>query len=145
MRAVRRGGTACAFRDRGREAALALIAERAGGGALPPAERERLLLATVGNPLAIRELWADEPDGHADPRAPIALADGLRSAFSHRVQRRSPAARRLLLLIAADGTGRVDVLDRAHAELAGGERPRRSTTSAILSRSPGRRWRSGIR
>lgn len=102
-----------------REAARALIADLTGG-ALPEAELERLLRATAGNPLAIRELSSAGASGPVDPRAPIALTQGLRSAFLRRVEDRPADARRLLLLIAADGTGRMDVLHRAAAELAAG-------------------------
>jgi DNA-binding CsgD family transcriptional regulator len=98
-----------------RKSARALLIEH-GGDRLSAAEQDELLDATGCNPLAIRELPAEARRGVASG-APLPLADGLRRAFLERARQRAPAARRLLLLIAADGTGRIDVLRRAAAAL----------------------------
>jgi DNA-binding CsgD family transcriptional regulator len=76
------------------------------------ADDEDLLLRTAaGNPLALEELPVRVPS--AGPRdEPLPLVERLQEAFLARLP---PAAdaRRLLLLAAADGTGRRDVLQRA--------------------------------
>jgi DNA-binding CsgD family transcriptional regulator len=94
-----------------RDAARALLAAR-GGDRLSAVEQDELLRATAGNPLAIRELpavaWQRAGRGE-----PLPLADGLRQAFLQRARQRDPAAQRLLLLVAADGSGRRDVIQRA--------------------------------
>jgi DNA-binding CsgD family transcriptional regulator len=97
------------------ESARALLVEH-GGDRLSVAEQDELLRATGCNPLAIRELPARARRG-AGSREPFPLASGLQRAFLERARRRAPAAQRLLLLIAADGTGRMDVLRRAAAVL----------------------------
>ncbi len=94
-----------------REAARALLAER-GGDRLSAAEQDELLRATAGNPLAIRELPAAAWQG-AGRGEPLPLAAGLRRAFLQRARQREPAAQRLLLLVAADGSGRRDTIQRA--------------------------------
>ena len=81
------------------------------------AERDELLRATAGNPLAIRELPASAGPP-TRPGEPVPLAAGLRRAFLDRVRRRDPDVQRLLLLVAADGSGRVDTVRRA-ADLFG--------------------------
>lgn len=103
-----------------RDAALALL----GRAALSVAEREALLRDTGGNPLAILEL----PPGSRAGAEPLPLAESLRGAFLARVAELDESARRLLLLVAADGSGRPDVIRRAAkaldvdpARLAGGE------------------------
>jgi DNA-binding CsgD family transcriptional regulator len=97
-----------------RESARALLIIERGGDRLSVAEQDELLRATGGNPLAIRELPVGA--GHAAETAePLPLAEGLQQAFLERARRRAPAAQRLLLLLAADGTGRIDVLRRAAA------------------------------
>jgi hypothetical protein len=103
------------------ESARALLVEH-GGDRLSVLEQDELLRATGCNPLAIRELptGARRGDGTAEP---LPLADGLQQAFLERARRRAPAAQRLLLLMAADGTGRVDVLRRAAAALGADSEP----------------------
>ncbi|MQA85634.1 MAG: AAA family ATPase, partial [Streptosporangiales bacterium] len=98
-----------------RKAARALLAER---GVEQPSEPELddLLRATGGNPLALREM----PDSvRRDLRSgePLPLAAGLQRAFLERARQRDPAAQRLLLLVAADGSGRLDTIRRAAAAL----------------------------
>lgn len=96
-----------------RESARALLVEHTGAR-LAASQQDALLRATGGNPLAIRELPAtamrDAGEGE-----PVPLADGLQREFLERARRHDPAAQRLLLLIAAAGTGRRDVLRRAAA------------------------------
>jgi DNA-binding CsgD family transcriptional regulator len=103
------------------ESARALLVEH-GGDRLSVLEQDELLRATGRNPLAIRELpaGARRGDGTAEP---LPLADGLQQAFLERARRRAPAAQRLLLLMAADGTGQVDVLRRAAAAIGAGGEP----------------------
>jgi DNA-binding CsgD family transcriptional regulator len=98
-----------------RDAVRALLAELRGGS--PYADHlDDLLHATAGNPLAIRELPA-AARSDAGHREPVPLAAGLRHAFLERVRRRSPAAQLLLLLIAADGSGRTATIGRAAGAL----------------------------
>ncbi len=102
-----------------RAAAEALLVERAGDRLSAP-DRGELLRATAGNPLAIRELPASalRDAGPGSPE-PLPLAAGLQRAFLDRARRRDPAAQRLLLLVAASGTGRLDTLRRAETLLGG--------------------------
>jgi len=86
-----------------------LLAERGTA----PADEELLLRTAAGNPLAIRELPADGPTGE-----PLPLVERLQDAFLDRVRHHGPALRRLLLLAAADGTGRVAVLRAAAPDTA---------------------------
>ncbi|MQA77089.1 MAG: AAA family ATPase [Streptosporangiales bacterium] len=104
-----------------RESAGALLAEH-GGERLSPAERDELLVATGGNPLAIRELPA-VPRSLAAQGEPAPLAAGMQQAFLDRARRRDPGAQRLLLLVAADGSGRVDAIRRAAKTYDGGDTP----------------------
>ena len=81
----------------GEEDAAALLAD------LDVAEplRRRVLEAAAGNPLALVELAAapDLADG-----APLPVPERLRAVYAEQVEALPPAARRLLLLLAADGT-----------------------------------------
>jgi DNA-binding NarL/FixJ family response regulator len=93
------------------EAARALLAEH-GGDRLSPAEQDELLRASGGNPLAIHEFAAMD-DRRRRRGEPLPLADRLQRAFLERAGRQPATVRRLLLLIAADGSGRPDILRRA--------------------------------
>lgn len=77
-----------------------------------PEQQEALMRATGGNPLAIRELSVAKLRS-VESGAPLLVTDQLRRAFHERVHRLSPADQRLLLLVACDGSGRIDVLQRA--------------------------------
>lgn len=93
------------------ESARGLLADQIG----EPVTSERLetlLRATGGNPLAIRELSAGKLES-VESGAPLLVADQLRRAFHERVRRLGPTVQRLLLLVACDGSGRLDVLRRA--------------------------------
>lgn len=95
------------------DAATALLAERFGH--LTEGERNHLLLATGGNPLALLELAATGvPPSTAEPPA---LTDELRRSFLTRIQARHGNSLPLLQLIAADGSGSVETLEKAGAEL----------------------------
>ena len=102
-----------------RDAAGALLA---AGDQLSEADRAELLRATGGNPLAIRELPASALRA-AGSGEPLPLAAGLQRAFLRRAQQRNAAAQRLLLLVAASGTGRLDTVRRAEALLSRGAEP----------------------
>jgi DNA-binding CsgD family transcriptional regulator len=97
------------------EAARALLREH-GGDRLTPADQDELLSASGGNPLAIAEFaaLARQPVGGGEP---LPLADRLQRAFLEQAGRQPATVQRLLLLIAADGSGRQDVLGRAAAAL----------------------------
>ncbi|MEO3889391.1 AAA family ATPase [Nonomuraea sp. B5E05] len=100
----------------GGEAATALLAERAGGRRLTDGERRHLLAATGGNPLALLELAGKElpPEGAQEPPA---LTDELRRSFLSRVRARHAEALPLLQLVAADGSGSVETIEKAAVEL----------------------------
>ncbi|MEO3802971.1 AAA family ATPase [Nonomuraea sp. B1E8] len=100
----------------GGEAATALLAGRAGGRRLTDGERRHLLAATGGNPLALLELAGKElpPEGAQEPPA---LTDELRRSFLNRVRARHAAALPLLQLVAADGSGSVETIEKAAVEL----------------------------
>ncbi|MGY2082490.1 AAA family ATPase [Blastococcus sp. SYSU DS0539] len=90
-----------------------LLTGRAGGE-VDPGVRDRLVTATGGNPLALGELAAaltgDQLAGRAPLPAPLPLTSGVERGFLDRVRRLSAPAQRLLLLAAADDTGRLTVV-----------------------------------
>ncbi|WP_280434061.1 helix-turn-helix transcriptional regulator [Nocardia carnea] len=86
------------------------------GTRLTPSQREVVLNATAGNPLAIRELPATVVGACVPPR-PLPLVEELQQAFLRRVRCHSEPLQRLMLLIAADGNLRWDVLRRAASVL----------------------------
>ncbi|WP_336214556.1 AAA family ATPase [Nonomuraea sp. LPB2021202275-12-8] len=98
------------------EAAKALLAERAGARRLTDSERNHLLAATGGNPLALIELAGRElpTEGTQEPPA---LTDELQRSFLSRIRARHAESLPLLQLIAADGSGSVESIDRAAASL----------------------------
>ncbi|MEV0381449.1 AAA family ATPase [Nonomuraea sp. NPDC050643] len=109
------------------DAALALLVERdtdgsggrgrsASGRRLTDAERSRLLTATGGNPLALLELAGTEvpPEGAQEP---LAMTDELQRSFLEKVRARHASALPLLQLMAADGSGGVETIDRAATSL----------------------------
>jgi hypothetical protein len=97
-------------------AARQLLEQRAG---LPPSDvvADRLVVETGGNPLALlelpTELEADQLVGTAALPARLALTERVERAFLDRIRRASPDVQSLLLLAAADDTGRTSVLYRA--------------------------------
>ncbi|MGW5750263.1 helix-turn-helix transcriptional regulator [Nocardia rhamnosiphila] len=99
-----------------RDAARLLLAERCGDR-LSPNQQEALLKATAGNPMAIVELPAEALCDSGSPVVPLPLTDTLQNSFLRRVRLYEQSARRLLLLIAAAGRIRRDILNEAAAEL----------------------------
>ncbi|MEV0830137.1 helix-turn-helix transcriptional regulator [Nonomuraea rubra] len=100
----------------GREAATALLAERLGGRRLTDGEQRRLLAATGGNPLALIEFAGRElpPEGTQEPPA---MTDELQRSFLAKVRARHAESLPLLQLIAADGSGGVDTVEKAAQSL----------------------------
>ncbi|HZV74439.1 MAG TPA: AAA family ATPase [Conexibacter sp.] len=101
--------------------ATRLLDERWGDRVAPTA-RAALMRVAAGNPLALIELpgaltgW--QLTG-ADPvREPLPLTGELERAFLERARSRGPAVGRLLLLAAADDSGRLATVRRAAAVLA---------------------------
>jgi len=97
-------------------AARRLLEER--GGELPPGEVvERLVRDSGGNPLALLELpaglSADQLSGAAPLPQQLMLTAGVERAFLDRCRRLSEPGQALLLVAAADDTGRVDTVRTA--------------------------------
>ncbi|MFC4123085.1 AAA family ATPase [Nonomuraea zeae] len=94
--------------------------EKAGEGAgerrLSDGERRHLLAATGGNPLALLELAGKEipPEG---TREPPAMTDELQRSFLTRIGARHAESLPLLQLIAADGSGSVETIEKAAGAL----------------------------
>ncbi|MEJ3656832.1 AAA family ATPase [Actinomycetes bacterium KLBMP 9759] len=91
-----------------RLSARELLLERTGDQLSVP-QQDEVIAAAAGNPLAIREL----PIGGWRVGEPLPLTESLGSAFRERVRRLDPPSNDLLLLVAADGTGRLDVVQAA--------------------------------
>ena len=104
-------------------AVAALLAERA---AVPvdPQVRDRLLERTGGNPLALVELpsvlTSDQLSGTQPLPLPLPLTDGVERAFLERVRRLPDDAQALLLIAAAEDTGRQATVTAAAATLGAG-------------------------
>ncbi|MEU1518673.1 AAA family ATPase [Streptomyces sp. NPDC005811] len=98
-----------------RDAAAELLRDRFPGLAAPA--RERALAQAQGNPLALVELPAalsgPQRDAPADLPDALPLFPRLRNCHAARVARLPAASRRLLLLLALDGTGDPGVLHAA--------------------------------
>ena len=99
-----------------RTAARRLLEQRAG----PPASdvvADRLVAEADGNPLALlelpTELKAEQLSGTAPLPIRLALTARVERAFLDRIRRASPQVQALLLLAAADDTGRSSVLHQA--------------------------------
>ncbi len=91
------------------------------GVAVDPSVRDRLVAATGGNPLALRELarrlTRDQLAGREPLPAHLPVAGNVERAFLDRVRRMTEPAQRLLLVAAADDTGRLTVLRDAAGRL----------------------------
>lgn len=104
-------------------AVAALLAERA---AVPvdPQVRDRLLERTGGNPLALVELpsvlTSDQLSGTQPLPLRLPLTDGVEHAFLERVRRLPDDAQALLLIAAAEDTGRQATVTAAAATLGAG-------------------------
>lgn len=94
------------------DAARALLA----GRRLSDGEQRRLLAVTGGNPLALLELAGREPHPEGAQQPP-AMTEELQRSFLAKVMDRHAAELPLLQLIAADGSGSVDTVERAAAAL----------------------------
>jgi DNA-binding CsgD family transcriptional regulator len=97
-------------------AARRLLTQR--GDRLPSDEvADRLLAETGGNPLALlelpTELGADQLSGTAPLPSRLALTARVERAFLDRTRRASPEVQALLLVAAADDTGRAGVVQQA--------------------------------
>ncbi|SDC06329.1 regulatory protein, luxR family [Geodermatophilus telluris] len=102
----------------------AVLSARAGVVA-DPAVRDRLVTATGGNPLALGELagvlTGDQLAGRAPLPDPLPLTGGVERAFLDRYRRLAEPAQRLLLVAAADDTGRTTVVRDAAGLLDAGD------------------------
>jgi DNA-binding CsgD family transcriptional regulator len=90
---------------------------------LAPTVRERILVEAQGNPLALLELpvalgQGMRTSGSALPSA-LPLSRRLQALFGSRITQLPPPTRRLLLLMALDGTGDVRVLKAGEAPNTG--------------------------
>jgi DNA-binding CsgD family transcriptional regulator len=90
---------------------------------LAPAVRERILVEAQGNPLALLELPDALSPGMRTSAAALPsalpLSRRLQTLFGSRISELPPRTRRLLLLMALDGTGDVRVLDGGAAPNVG--------------------------
>ncbi|WP_448624037.1 AAA family ATPase [Geodermatophilus sp. URMC 64] len=107
-----------------RDAARALLSDRAGVP-VPPAVSETLVASTGGNPLALveltRALGTDQLAGTAALPERLPLTEGVERAFLDRCRRLPEDAQTVLLVAAADDSGRVATVRGAVAELGVGE------------------------
>ena len=105
------------------DAAVNLLAERLG--VTPPEKVVRRLIAeSGGNPLALlelpSELRADQLGGVSPLPSRMALTARVEGAFLDRVRRSSAEVQALMLVAAADDTGRLSVVDHAACSLGAG-------------------------
>ena len=103
------------------EAAEQLLVTAGGISRIDPAVRDRLFDATGGNPLALVELagavTGEQLAGVQPLPDELPLTDGVERAFGDRYRRLSESAQRLLLVAAADDSGRLAVVRGAAAQL----------------------------
>jgi DNA-binding CsgD family transcriptional regulator len=102
--------------DAGRE-----LLELAAGGHVPETASRRVLAEAAGNPLALielgRELREGRPLAAGPPGLPLRLGERLESLYRERMSELPAAARRLLLIAAAESAGDADRVWRAAEEL----------------------------
>ena len=110
------------------DAARALLAERAAD--LGDQARSRVLAQAHGNPLALSEL----PSGPAPGAEGVPLAGQLQLAYHGQVSRLPAATQTLLLVVAAEETGDLDVILRAAAALGAATEDLRPAEQAELVR-----------
>ncbi|MGK5111209.1 ATP-binding protein [Geodermatophilus sp. CPCC 205506] len=107
-----------------REAAGALLSERAGVP-VPAEVRDALLAGTGANPLALVELaealTAEQLSGAAPLPERLPLTGGVERAFLDRCRRLPAEAQQLLLVAAADDSGRAAVVRQAAQGLGVGD------------------------
>lgn len=108
------------LRGLGAAPARDLLVERSGAG-LSDRVTEELLARTEGNPLALVELPAtldrDQLEGRAPLPGQLRLTDTVQRVFLDRCRRLPPEVQTLLLVAAADDTGRLSVVREAAASL----------------------------
>lgn len=106
------------------DAAGALLSDRAGV-AVPPRVRDRLVHSTGGMPLALVELAdalpVDQLSGRVPLPAQLPLTEGVERVFLDRYRRLPDQAQALLLVMAADDSGRLRIVQDAAAALGAGE------------------------
>ena len=102
-------------------AAAGELIDRHAGVALPPELRERLVVETEGNPLALLELSPAlseaQLSGAEAVLAPIPVSARVEHAFLARVQRLPEETQTLMLVAASDDSGELATVLRAAAEL----------------------------
>ncbi|WP_433479735.1 ATP-binding protein [Spirillospora sp. CA-142024] len=94
-----------------RAAARALVTAHAPGLTVPV--RERLLDEAAGNPLALIELANALPSRPAHQAGPLPVGGRVQETFRRRLAELPDATRRLLLVVAADGTADLGIVLRA--------------------------------
>jgi DNA-binding CsgD family transcriptional regulator len=103
------------------ESASRQLLEQRTGGPVPHGVADRLVTETGGNPLALLELPTGLSPAQLHGQAPmpqqLTLTAGVERAFLDRSRRLSPQVQTLLLVAAADATGRVDTVRLAAAAL----------------------------
>ncbi|WP_200949256.1 LuxR family transcriptional regulator [Phycicoccus sp. Soil748] len=108
------------IRGLGDRAARQLLDER-GGDALPGEVAQRLVRDTGGNPLALLELPTELSPAQLQGQVPLprqlALTAGVERAFLDRCRRLPQPVQTLLLVAAADATGRAATVRQAAATL----------------------------
>lgn len=92
------------------------LIDRHAADRLSPAQRRQVLAAAGGNPLALRELPAAVLRGRGAEQ-PLPLTAEVQDAFLDRVRRHDQDTQRFLLLVAADGSGRLATVRAAAASL----------------------------
>lgn len=126
------------------EVAATMLDSHLPAGA-PPHVRQRLLALADGNPLALQELpRALSPaqlSGHAVLPDPVPVSSTIEDAFLHRVDGLSPAARRLLLIAAAERYGGVDLVLHAGGAVGCGTEALTEAEAAGLLTVAGNRLR----
>src|SRR4051794_27948821 len=99
-----------------REAASALLAGEAPE--LPSRLRDQVLETAAGNPLAQLELPKSVDEDDMLGAGPLPISDRLRDTFRGQIDRLAGAARTLLVVVAAEGTGDLATVMRAADRLA---------------------------
>src|SRR4029077_19886845 len=99
------------------EVSATALLERGGAGNLSADLSRRLMQATGGNPLALIELGPDARRMSMSPQENLPVATSVERAYLRRADGLSPAARSVLLLVAASGTPAVALVQRAATSL----------------------------
>ncbi|PWW24271.1 regulatory LuxR family protein [Geodermatophilus normandii] len=106
------------------EATAELVGDRAGVP-VPADVRDALVASTGGNPLALVELaealTSEQLSGRVRLPARLPLTEGVERAFLDRYRRLPEPARTMLLVAAADDSGRTRVVRQAASSLGAGE------------------------